>query len=74
MPNDYLHSRVGRYATETVSIDDIVWSHRRLWANKMVMGYLQSTARFNKGKIGEFNERKFFKEPKPEDIQRWLVC
>nr|DAL31719.1 MAG TPA_asm: hypothetical protein [Caudoviricetes sp.] len=24
MPNDYLHSRVGRYATETVSIDDIV--------------------------------------------------
>lgn len=35
-----------------------------------VMGYLQSTARYNKGKIGEFNERKFFKEPKPEDIQR----
>lgn len=33
------------------------------------MGYLQSTARYNKGKIGEFNERKFFKEPKAKDIQ-----
>lgn len=35
-----------------------------------VMGYLRPTSGYNKGKIGEFNERKFFKEPKPEDIQR----
>ena len=28
-----------------------------------VMGYMRSTSSFNKGKVGEFNERKFFKEP-----------
>lgn len=25
--------------------------------------YLRPTSSFNKGKVGEFNERKFFKEP-----------
>lgn len=29
-----------------------------------VMGYMRPASSFNKGKIGEFNERKFFKEPK----------
>lgn len=28
-----------------------------------VMGYIRRTADFNIGKVGEFNERKFFKEP-----------
>lgn len=32
--------------------------------------YLRPTSGYNKGKIGEFNERKFFKEPKDKDIHR----
>lgn len=34
-----------------------------------VMGYFRPTSSYNKGKIGEFNERKFFKEPKSETLQ-----
>lgn len=33
-----------------------------------VMGYLRPTSGYNKGKIGEFNERKFFQEPKESDL------
>lgn len=58
-------------ANTCVNMEKILEDHAEertqceVWSR--VMGYLQSTARFNQGKVGEFNERKFFREPKASD-------
>ena len=50
-----------------MNFDDFLEKHKderqhcEIWSR--VMGYYRPVQSYNKGKLGEFNDRKFFKEP-----------
>ncbi|MRW84107.1 hypothetical protein GJ698_08345 [Pseudoduganella sp. FT26W] len=45
----------------TIQLDDSERQRCEIWTR--VMGYHRPVSSFNIGKQGEFNERKFFREP-----------
>lgn len=46
---------------QTIQLDDAERQRCEIWTR--VMGYHRPVSSFNIGKQGEFNERKFFREP-----------
>lgn len=46
---------------QTIQLDDSERQRCEIWTR--VMGYHRPVSSFNIGKQGEFNERKFFREP-----------
>lgn len=54
------HVTIASDAIETITLSDAERQPCEIWTR--VMGYHRPVASFNRGKIGEFNERKYFCE------------
>ncbi|MGO3934926.1 anaerobic ribonucleoside-triphosphate reductase [Rhodopseudomonas pseudopalustris] len=54
------HVTIPANATEAIELTDAERQPCEIWTR--VMGYHRPVSSFNRGKIGEFNDRKYFTE------------